>query len=187
MNLEDPIDGIEVIFYNGTRPYVLCRITLFGDAEDIIEGCRRRIDARPWVQSLRADPRVDEGELPCRTFLFRADRINPDFTKDLRMCTSGGLIPLVLLSWGYPLHRKFVGISDNGEIMADEIYPYRGGRVIFSRWDEYTHGPKCPLTRGDGESENDYLYRVHLWGMEFHRTHHQWKQGIIDATNVQMV
>lgn len=181
-NLEDPLDDESVISTGDMWPKARCRLTIFG-LDNEVAYMKEAVSCHSRIREFSPDKFVDESDVPCGTFTFRTFRIEtiiddlPRINPDVMM----------LLSWGYPLQMSDrLEIREDGTLAPDSYHPHRGGRAIFFRWESFISSPACPLTMGD-EARNNFLFRVHLWGMEFHRTHHQYKQGIIDATNIQMV
>lgn len=181
-HLEDSLDDMSVIFTGDAWPKARCRLTIFG-LPDEIEYMRDAVSCHADIRQFEPDKLIDESKASCGTFVFRTFLVEPII--DVLQKINPGI--MMLLSWGYPLQLSDrLEIREDGTLAPDGHHPHRGGRAILFRWEAFISNPECPFTMGD-ESRKNFLYRIHLWGMEFHRTHHQYKQGIIDATNVQMV
>ena len=182
-HLEDTLDDESVIFTGDAWPKAKCRLTVFGHPDEV-EYMSGAVSSHPDIREFESDTLIDESKATCETFLFRTFRVEP-LLDELQKINPE---VMMLLSWGYPLQLSDrLKIRDDGTLAPDECHPHRGGRAIIFRWESFISNPKCPLTMGENEERKHFLYRIHLWGMEFHRTHHQYKQGVIDATNIQMV
>lgn len=179
-HLEDSIERMLSFLGTSAYPLAKCRLTALGEEErvrDTIEHVRTWEKFRRNLGITRCP--IDESGAG-RTYDFWV--ASPGFfVKDMQLVAPDVLI---LISWGFPIgNSPEFEFNDVGNHIEKRHPEDRTGRAILFRWDRFVSATGlCGLSYGKDETAENVRQRIHLWGMELYRTHHQWKQGMIDAT-----